>query len=296
MDVVADVHQSFEEICRKKPKRASASSVTIEEGDRVSTIVKQGMKPSDVVMSEDGCLLVSDWSNEILIYKQSGEHVRSVKLPSGVKVRTLYKMKNNDLIVFADFGNRCITLCKLDGDVIKSIGKGILSNPFGIYVDENLNVVYVADFDKHCVFKFNIDADQLIKKIGSEGHNEGELNRPWDVTVTSEGHLIVADCWNHRLQLFDSEGRFMKILVGQGDQDGSVIYPQAVIIDKDDNMLVTSRHKLQVFNSSGQFIKRIDEDKDGLDCPYRLSIVSYNPRRIVVANRGGRNIKIFNES
>ncbi|XP_033107383.1 RING finger protein nhl-1-like [Anneissia japonica] len=245
-------------------------------------------------MAEDGCLLVSALSNEIHRYKQSGEYASKITLPSNVKVDSLYKMKKNDLIVFIDYGNKCITLCKSDGDVVKSIGKGVLKNPYGIAVDEKLNVVYAADRNEDCVFMFNMDNDQMIRSIASRGYSEGELWAPWDVTITNEGHLIIADCCNNRLQLFDNDGKFIKVLVGGGDQDGKVQCPYAVLIDKDNNMLLTSETKLQLFNSDGHFIKRIDQKEDGLNGPFGLSIVSYNPRRVAVANCSGRNIKIFN--
>ncbi|XP_033118922.1 tripartite motif-containing protein 2-like [Anneissia japonica] len=276
-----------------QPIRGSPLIITVKLG-LVKTIETSVINPRDVEVAKDGCLLVSNVSNEMHRFKQSGEYVGEITFPSNVKVRSMYKMKKKDLIVFTDDGNKCITLCKSDGDVVKSIGKKVLKNPYGIDVNEKLNVVYVADINEHCVFMFNMDNDQMIRRIGSKGNSEGELWGPYDVTITNEGHLIVADYYNHRLQLFDDEGKFIKVLVGKGDQDGEVQYPYAVIIDNDNNMLVTSKPKLQLFNSDGHFIKRIDEKEDGVKVPFGLSIVSYNPRRVAVANYRGSNIKIFN--
>ncbi|XP_033118859.1 tripartite motif-containing protein 2-like [Anneissia japonica] len=276
------------------PIRGSPLMINVEKQSLVKTIETNVINLCNVVMADDGCLLVSALSNEIHSYKQSGEYASKITLLSNVKVRSMYKMKKNDLIIFTDGGNKCITLCKSDGHVIKSIGKGVLKNPYGIDVNEKLNVVYAADINEHCVFMFNMDSDQMIRNIGSKGEREGELWRPCDVTVTNEGHLIVVDRYNHRLQLFDDEGKFIKVLVGKGDQDGKVQYPCGVIIDKDNNMLVTSENKLQLFNSDGHFIKRIDQKEDGLNYPFGLSVVSYNPRKVAIANCSGRNIKIFN--
>ena len=43
-----------------------------------------------------------------------------------------------------------------------------------------------------------------------------------DVTLTNQGHLLVLDYNNNRLQQFDNEGRFMKVLVKGGDGNGKV--------------------------------------------------------------------------
>ncbi|XP_033107381.1 tripartite motif-containing protein 2-like [Anneissia japonica] len=237
-----------EETFGDEPIRGSPLIITVlEKPGLVKTIETQGNKACDVVMAEDGCLLVSALSNEIHRYKQSGEYA--------------------------------------NGDVVKSIGKGVLKNPYGIAVDEKLNVVYAADRNEDCVFMFNMDNDQMIRSIASRGYSEGELWAPWDVTITNEGHLIIADCCNNRLQLFDNDGKFIKVLVGGGDQDGKVQCPYAVLIDKDNNMLLTSETKLQLFNSDGHFIKRIDQKEDGLNGPFGLSIVSYNPRRVAMCIR-----------
>ncbi|XP_033098681.1 tripartite motif-containing protein 2-like [Anneissia japonica] len=278
-----------------EPIRGSPLMITVEKQGLINTIdILHGNKPLDVVLDEDGCLLVALKNNEIYRFKQSGEYVSKITLPSKVQVISMYKMKKNGLIVYSDDGNKCITLCKPNGKVIKSIGKGVLKNYNGFNVDEKLNVVYVTDSINECVFMFNMDTNQMIRRIGSRGHSEGELYNPCDVHVTNEGHLIITDCGNHRLQLFDNEGKFMKVLVGDGVKDGKVHGPVSVTIDKDNNMLVTSRNKLQLFNSDGHFIKRIDQKEDGLNVPCGLSIVSYNPRRVAVANKYGRNIKVYN--
>ncbi|XP_033117957.1 tripartite motif-containing protein 2-like [Anneissia japonica] len=248
----------------------------------------------DVVIAEDDCLLVSLFSNEIHKYRISGEYVNKIiLLPYNVKVRSMYKLKKKNLIAYSDGENKCISLCNSDGHVDKSIGKGELKDPYGFDVDEEKNIVYVADWQEDCVFMFDMDSDQMIKRIGSRGPSNGQFRSPRDVTVTNKGDLIVVDLGNHRLQLFNNQGRFINVLVGKGDEDGKVNCPYSVKTDDDNNMLVTSFHKLQLFNSDGHFIKRIDQTRDELKFPYGFSIDN-NIRRVAVANNSGGNIKVFN--
>ncbi|XP_033109545.1 tripartite motif-containing protein 2-like [Anneissia japonica] len=263
-------------------------------------------KNVDVVKCEDDCLLVSCGTNEMLKYKQSGEYIGKVTLPQGVKVDRMYKMKNGN-IAFRDTGtfNHDIKVCNMYGQVIKSIGQVIQTligrgwtqsiahaqrmsmDNGGIHVDEASNVMYVADCENGCVVMFGIDSGKMMKTIGCQG----QLNRATDVTLTNQGNLLVLDM-GYGLQLFDNEGRFLKVLVNVIAGNGR--YPLAVVVDEDDNIIISSNHKLELFSSDGNFIKRINKPEDKIHHPLGLSIISYYPRRLAVADNGDNTVKIFN--
>jgi hypothetical protein len=44
--------------------------------------------------------------------------------------------------------------------------------------------------------------------VGQSGSGEGEFNQPWDIAVSSNEKLYVADCNDNRIQAFDSGGNF----------------------------------------------------------------------------------------
>ncbi|XP_033113510.1 RING finger protein nhl-1-like [Anneissia japonica] len=274
-----------------EPIKGSPVKISIEEQGLVKTI-KSDKIVHDVAISEEG-IIVAGRTNEILKFKQSGEYVGTLTLPSTCDVSWIYKMRNNDAIIYCDGKNKNIGFCTVDGEniVTKIIGGGVLKDPSGIDVDENSNEVYVADRDEHCVLTFDIHSGQVIRRIGSHGQEIGQLHNPGNVNVTKDGNLIIVDI--HRIQLFDCRGRFLKVLVDTGDYDGKVTYPKAVAVDKDGNIIVTSFNKLQLFNSDGKFIRRIDK-VDELFIPKGLAIVSENPRRVAVANQLGKTVNIYN--
>jgi len=41
----------------------------------------------------------------------------------------------------------------------------------------------------------------MISKLGSPGSGDGQFNHPWGVAIDREGHIIVADTHNHRVQV-----------------------------------------------------------------------------------------------
>ena len=48
--------------------------------------------------------------------------------------------------------------------------------------------------------------------FGSMGKGEGEFHFPRSVAVTSQGHFVVADTDNNRVQVFDASGAFLRCL------------------------------------------------------------------------------------
>ncbi|XP_033109932.1 E3 ubiquitin-protein ligase TRIM71-like [Anneissia japonica] len=250
-------------------------------------------KVTDVVLDTDGCILVSSFSKDILKFNQSGLFVDRIEMPQEVMVNKMHLM-DDGYMVYIDFIGKCVTMCDDKFQEIHSVGKGILKYPMGLTVNKKTRDLYVADSEAHCVYKFNVDDGRLLGKIGSEGSNVGQLNTPYDVTLTKEGHVIVVDFGNRRLQMFDADDKFMRILVGSGERDGKVKGPCGVIIDMDENIIVSSNDKLQLFNKNCIFIKRIDHKGDGLDTPVGITVISNRPRRVAVANHKANNVKMFN--
>ncbi|XP_033120364.1 tripartite motif-containing protein 3-like [Anneissia japonica] len=273
------------------PIKGSPLIINVEK-ERLQSTHNLRKNVMSVVMANDGYLLVSCKSNEIFKLKESS--VRStIKLPEGVSVHRMKTLKTNGNIVFGDTGNKCITVCKPEGQVIKSFGKGLIGIPYGVDVNENTNEVYVADYVNGCVLVLSLENGQLIKRIGSKRKCEGQLSAVYDVTLTKEGHVIVADTFNNRIQMFDRDGSFIRVLV-QGDDDSKVKRPLGVVMDEEEHLIVASYQKLQLFTKTGKFIKTIGQKQDGIEIPEGLCVVSHYPRRVAVANWNRKNVLIFN--
>ncbi|XP_033098736.1 tripartite motif-containing protein 2-like [Anneissia japonica] len=267
--------------------RLSPVVINVEKEGLVNTIEIPNQETFvDVVKCEDDHLLVSCLKNEILKYKQSGEYIGKLTLPRSVKVQRMYKMKNGN-IAFNDWGRKCNTIIKIDGQHIESFNKYVMF-PHSIHVDEASNIVYVGFTSS--ILLYNIDSGQKIMSIGTRGNQEGQVRGVFDITLTNQRNVLVLDSCNNRLQLFDNEGRFMKVLV----RENGIVRPRGVVVDQDDNIIISSEHKIQVFSSDGNFIKRIDKEEDGIKDPWGISIISYHPRKVAVTNGGDKTIKIFN--
>ncbi|XP_033100320.1 tripartite motif-containing protein 2-like [Anneissia japonica] len=279
--------------------KGSPVNITVEKLGLVHTIFnipdykehRQGAKVSDVVLDTDECILVSSFSKDILKFNQSGSFVGRIKVQQNVQVNRMHLMSDGNM-VYSDFLQKCVVMCDDNFKEIRSFGKGILKEPKGLAVNKK-RVLYVADQDAYCVFKFNVDDGRLLDKIaGSKVSKVGQMYQPQDVTLTREDHVIVADI-NGGIQMFDANDKLMKVVIGQGKEDGKVRGPCGVIMDMDENIIASSNHKLQLFDKNGVFVERIDHEDD-VFVPLGITVISNRPRRVAVANHGENTVKIFN--
>ena len=55
---------------------------------------------------------------------------------------------------------------------------------------------------------FSSDGTHL-RSFGREGQRNGEFKFPTGIAFDSIGNILVADCFNHRVQIFDENGNFL---------------------------------------------------------------------------------------
>ena len=132
--------------------------------------------------------------------------------------------------------------------------------------------------------------------VGKRGSGEGMLNNPMGVAVTAEDEIVVADCSNHRVQVFDSNGTFLRFFGREGKNAGEFNFTVGVAINKDRNIFVadTNHHRIQIFSWEGRHLGLFG-DKGILDSqltyPWGLSLDSTG--NVIVADYGNKLIKIF---
>ena len=115
-------------------------------------------------------------------------------------------------------------------------------------------------------------------KFGEFGIMEGQFTEPSGVAVNAQNDIIVADTNNHRIQIFDNEGRF-KFQFGEcGKRDGQLLYPNRVAVVKSSgDIIVTERsptHQIQVYTQYGQFVRKFGAN------------ILQHPRGVTVDNKG----------
>ena len=85
------------------------------------------------------------------------------------------------------------------------------TEPVGIAIGPGGNF-YVADKSNHRIQEFRRDGT-FVRTWGREGSGPGEFREPHDVAADGE-FVYVADLWNQRVQVFDTEGALMFTITG----------------------------------------------------------------------------------
>ena len=50
---------------------------------------------------------------------------------------------------------------------------------------------------------------EKIQSFGTKGSGHGQFRCPRGVAVDGEGNIVIADGWNHHIQKFTAEGKFL---------------------------------------------------------------------------------------
>ncbi|XP_071953060.1 E3 ubiquitin-protein ligase TRIM71-like [Antedon mediterranea] len=244
-------------------------------------------KVTDVKLGSDGCIVVSSLCNELLKFNKLGELVANIKLAQNAKVRSMHIMGNGRL-VYSDRQRNIVVMLNDKFNECAQFGKGILTYPNGLTVNDETRVLFVVDSTANRVCKFNIDDGSLLGEI------QNQFIVPVDVTLNREGNVMVTDHGNHRIQMYDSNGMFIRALVSKGDEDGKVMNPVCIEMDMNENIIISSKHKLQLFDKNCVFLKRVDSIEDRLSEPLGIAVISNRPQTIAVIDHADNSVKIFN--
>lgn len=74
-------------------------------------------------------------------------------------------------------------------------------------------------------------APAFERQWGRPGTGPGEFNRAEGLTVDAAGRVLVADSCNHRIQVFDADGRFLRAHGSAGSHPGQFSYPYDIRVD-----------------------------------------------------------------
>ncbi|ROT75274.1 brain tumor protein [Penaeus vannamei] len=141
-------------------------------------------------------------------------------------------------------------------------------------------------------------------KFGEFGVLEGQFTEPSGVAVNAQNDIIVADTNNHRIQIFDKEGRF-KFQFGEcGKRDGQLLYPNRVaVVRTSGDIIVTERsptHQIQIYNQYGQFVRKFGANTlcyprgVTVDHKGRIIVVECKVMRVIIFDQFGTVLHQFN--
>ncbi|HEY7268661.1 MAG TPA: NHL repeat-containing protein, partial [Dehalococcoidia bacterium] len=149
----------------------------------------------------------------------------------------------------------------------------------------------VEEFDKDGKF---------IAQLGGGGTGPGRLNQPWSVVVDNDGFIYVADTWNHRIQKFGPDLKYVagwgQAYYGPDPGQFGMFGPRDLAFGPDGTLWVSDTGNKRIINytKNGDFIRAVGAAGSG---PGQLSegvgITFDAEGRLLVANDWNGRVERF---
>jgi DNA-binding beta-propeller fold protein YncE len=134
-----------------------------------------------------------------------------------------------------------------------------LNRPYGLYLDETNDYLYIADYNNHRIQRYQLNATATGTTVaGGNGAGPGsnQLNQPGGVYVSKKtGDIYIADQDNNRIQRWNQGATAGVTIVGitgvSGTNATMLNAPVHVMLNANETYLYvsdTNNHRVQRYN------------------------------------------------
>lgn len=204
------------------------------------------------------------------------------------------------MIYVADMKSNSVVVFNIPFRRIFRIGvrtPGGLTGPAGLALDGDMNV-YVADAKWRKVYIYDA-LGLFLRTVG----NPQDLDRPTGVAVSRDGQRIYVvdrsfnDSNQHRIVVYDAEGKKLQEIGTRGSGDGEFNIPLQATVGADDKLYVldSGNFRIQAFDRDGKFLSSFGAvGKEFGHCSRPRGIAVDDAGNIYVSDAGFNNFQIFN--
>jgi uncharacterized protein (TIGR03663 family) len=133
------------------------------------------------------------------------------------------------------------------------------------------------------------------RTLGEPGASPGQFAEPRGLAADARGNFYVADTKNNRVQVFDTNGSFLRSFGAAGSGDGQLKEPCGVAVEADGSVVVadTWNHRIARFGPDGTWLGSFVDDQRGFFGP-RAVLLSRDS--LYVADTGNKRIVRFDRT
>jgi DNA-binding beta-propeller fold protein YncE len=219
---------------------------------------RQMGKPVGLTVGPDGNIYVPDTHYQrIIVYSHDGHEIRRWGSAGHADGQFIYptdvEFDSKGRLFVSEYGdNDRIQVFDQQGSFLYKFGRfgqgdGEFSRPQDMVIENDL--IYLTDACNHRIDVFKTDGT-WVRNMGSCGSALGQFRFPYGLDMDREGHLIVSEFGNNRVQMIDKEtGRGLRTWGAAGRDPGQLAYPWGVIVDNHDRVVAVDagNNRLQVF-------------------------------------------------
>ena len=210
------------------PRAIAADPVILGKGKyRYQVLDGWGDLPPDVryggdctavcLDSEDNVYVFTRGAHPIIVFDRDGKFLRSWGQDIGFTNPHGAHMGPDDHLYLTDDKGHVVRKCTREGKVVLTIGvpnkpsPAFSGDPFNRCTHTALSPggeIYISDgYQNARVHKYSPDG-KLLLSWGEPGTDPGQFNLVHNIACDDEGWVYVADRENHRVQVFDRNGKY----------------------------------------------------------------------------------------
>ncbi len=266
------------------------------------------MEPT-CLAARNGKIIVGDGVMRYLqIFSRDGRYQGESRPNSTLKNVITYGRFSKPISIDIDSRNRIYAVDSADHFIRVFDAQGNFSREFfnkhgkdgglaSILCDNAAGQLYISDLDNGCVHVYSAETGTWVRKIGTKGVGEGQLQLPAGLALDRFGQLYVVDYGASKVSVFSKSGLFVKSWGSKGSSKGEFNVPRAVAIDRNDRVYIadTLNHRICVFTNNGDYM--FSFGGKGLELgkftgPADLSIDPEN-NTLYVVDKGNCRVQVF---
>jgi hypothetical protein len=133
--------------------------------------------------------------------------------------------------------------------------------PLDLVLDENGRIYIAEYYAVTCLandgaFLWRTGKNASSSNYGTNGSGDGEFYGAYGITIGQDGNLYVAEYSNHRVQVLDKNGTFIRKFGESGSAPGQLSSPEDIASLPDGRIVVSDNSYLNYFQPDGTFLKR----------------------------------------
>jgi sugar lactone lactonase YvrE len=231
------------------------------------------------VDAHDNVYLVHRGEHPVIAFDRDGNFIRS--WGDGIFTKRIHgiSIDGDGSVFIVDDGLHAVQKFTPEGELLMTLGTPNkpapkwqgqpFNRPTHAVVSPTSGNIYVSDGYGNCrVHKFAPDGKHILS-WGEPGIDPGQFIRPHNIVIDKDDRIYVADRENHRVQVFDSNGKFLTMW-------HNIHRPDGICLDAEGNFFVGELngmpgvddcpglgHRVSIYNLQGKLLTRFGDAEEG---------------------------------
>uniref|UniRef100_A0A1X7U9Z3 SMP-30/Gluconolactonase/LRE-like region domain-containing protein n=1 Tax=Amphimedon queenslandica TaxID=400682 RepID=A0A1X7U9Z3_AMPQE len=223
------------------------------------------------------------------------------RIITGIIVPWAIAVRDDNHVIVTEHFDDCVAILDRKGKKVKSLGRKRGGGDFNLFNPRGVAITpdkFILVSDDHRIQKICMDG-YLNKPLGKYGSDRQEFKYPHGIAISPiTGKVYIADCNNHRIQVWNPNLTFSHSFGSYGSANGQFQRPADIAIDSQGLVYVADcwNHRIQKFSPDGEFVGQFGtkgSDDRELETPEGIAIDTAATGLVYVSESGNHRISVF---